>query len=88
MTELKPNNVGLSLGVVSAVFYLACALFIAVAPNLALSIFNSLFHGIDFTSIAKTSFTLGETIVGLVVIFVTTYIAGALYAWTYNKLQK
>ena len=86
MAELKPNKVGLSLGAVSAVFYVACALFIAVAPNLALSIFNSLFHGIDFTSIAKTSFTFGETIVGLIVIFVTTYIAGVLYALVYNKM--
>ncbi|HIH39642.1 TPA: hypothetical protein HA219_02905 [Candidatus Woesearchaeota archaeon] len=86
MSELKPKRVGVSLGAVSAVFYLACALFIAAAPNFTLSVFNSLFHGIDFTSIAKTSFTLGETIVGLAVIFVTAYIAGALYAWIYNKL--
>ncbi|MEK6886340.1 MAG: DUF5676 family membrane protein [Nanoarchaeota archaeon] len=86
MSELKPNKVGLSLGIVSAVFYLACALFIASASSFALSVFNILFHGIDFTSIAKTSFTFGETILGLVVIFVTTYIAGAVYAWIYNKL--
>ncbi len=88
MPKLKPNNVGLSLAIVSALFYLACAFFIAVAPGAALSIFNSLFHGIDFTSIAKTSFTFGETIVGLVVLFVTAYIVGVVYAWIYNKLEK
>ncbi len=82
-----PKKTGLSLGIVAAVFYVVCALLIYIAPTATMAVFNSMFHGVDFTKIAKTSFTFGETLIGLIVIFVTACLAGALFAWVYNKLK-
>ena len=87
MAELSGKRVGLSLGIVGVIFSLVCALFVLSAPAAAIRIFGSIFHGIDFATIMKPSFTVGELFTGLVVIFVIGYLGGALYAWVYNRLS-
>ena len=85
--KLNPKKVALSLAVVSAILYVACALLIFIAPDFTLSLFSNLFHGIDITQIADTSISLGSTLLGLVEIIVYALIAGWVFAWVYNKFK-
>ena len=85
--KLNTKKVALSLAVVSAILYIACALFIAIAPNLAIKLFSNLFHGIDITKITNTSISLGSILFGLIEIIVYALIAGWLFAWIYNKFK-
>ena len=85
--KLNTKRVALSLAIVSAILYIACALLIAIAPDFTMSLFSNVFHGIDITQIADTSISLGSTLIGLVEIIVYALIAGWLFAWVYNKLK-
>ena len=86
MGELSPKKTGLSLAIVFGIFYLVCAILFALAPASTMSLFNSLFHGIDVSEIARESISLGETAFGLLIILVFGWIVGWLYAVIYNKL--
>ncbi len=85
--KLSPRRVALSLAIVSAILYVACALFIFIAPDFTLSLFSNLFHGIDITQIADTSISLGSILLGLVEIIVYALVAGWLFAFVYNKFK-
>ncbi len=85
--KLNTKRVALSLAIVSAIFYIACALLIAIAPDFTMNLFSNLFHGIDITQTADTSISLGSTFIGLVEIIVYSLIAGWLFALIYNKIK-
>ena len=70
-----------TFGVVSIV----CALLFWIAPAFALNLFNNVVHGIDLTSITKTSFSLSSAIIGLILAIILGYLLGALLAVFYNK---
>ena len=84
--KLNIRRVALSLAVVSAILYLACALLVFIAPNFAVTLFSNLFHGVDITTTAKAVTFLG-TLLGLIEIVVYSLIAGGLFALVYNKLK-
>lgn len=85
--KLNAKKVAVSLAAVSAILYIACALLIVVAPDFTLNLFSNLFHGIDITQIAGQPVSFGSTLLGLVEIIAYALIAGALFAWIYNKLK-
>ncbi|MEK6936080.1 MAG: DUF5676 family membrane protein [Nanoarchaeota archaeon] len=85
--KLSTKKVALSLAIVSAILYIICALFIAIAPDFTIKLFSNLFHGIDITQITSTSISLGSTLIGLVEIIVYALIAGWLFALVYNKFK-
>jgi len=85
--KLNIKRTALSLAIVAAVLYIACALLIVIAPDFTIGLFSNLFHGIDITKIADMSISLGSTIIGLVEIIIYALIAGGLFAWVYNKLR-
>ena len=86
--EINTKKFALSLTIVSAIFYIACALFIVIAPNFTRWLFNNLFHGLDITKIASASISFGSMLIGLVEVIVYALIAGWLFAIIYNKLIK
>ena len=69
--KINPKRVALSLAIVSAILYIACALLIAIAPDFAMGLFSKIFHGIDITQIANTSISFGSTLLGLIEILFT-----------------
>ena len=85
--KLNVKKIALSLAIVSAILYIICALFIAVAPGFTINLFSNLFHGVDISQIAKSSFSIGSTLIGLIEVIAYALIAGALFAWIYNKLK-
>ncbi|MBS3065885.1 hypothetical protein J4229_02455 [Candidatus Pacearchaeota archaeon] len=86
--KLSPKVVALSLAVVSGILYIVCAILLALTPAGTLALFNNLFHGIDLTSITKTSVTFGSTLIGLIEIVVYALITGWLFAKVYNYFSR
>ncbi len=84
--ELSAKRVSLSLGIVTAIVSIVCALLIALIPQGTVSLFGSIFHGIDISKI-NTSLTLGSAIEGTVVAIVLALIIGWLFAVIYNKFK-
>ena len=84
--ELNPKIVSLSLATVSGIFYILCAIIIAITPQIALDFSKHMFHGIDITQIARTSIPIGSTVIGFIEIIILSLIAGWLFAVVYNYL--
>ena len=85
MNTLSPHRFGLALGASAALFYLACVLFMAVAPDaIVVWVFNSLLHGIDIASIVRERVSLSQSAAGIAGTFLSGYLFGAVTAWVYN----
>lgn len=82
--KLNTRTIALSVGATSAVVSVACAALIYVAPTQTVSLFGSIFHGIDMSQIMKTTVSVGELVKGTVVATVTGAAIGALFAKIYN----
>jgi hypothetical protein len=51
---INPRSLGLAFGLTATVFYIGCVITLAATPHdKAIIFFNSLFHGVDVTSILK-----------------------------------
>lgn len=88
MEKLKPNVVALSLGIVAAVTYVACLIIVAILPlETVVMLVNSLFHGIDFSSIATKRITLAGSIGGIIGLFAASAVFGYFFASVYNWLR-
>jgi len=84
--KLSAKKVSFSLGIVTAIFSIACALLIAAAPEQTMKLFGAIFHGIDISEIAKP-ITLGGAVLGTMVIIALALIAGWVFAVVYNKIK-
>ncbi len=85
--KLKAGKVGLSLGLVFAITSLVCAILVYFMPAGMISLANNIFHGLDVSQIARSSFSWGGVIFGIVEIFIIGFIGGWLFALIYNKLK-
>lgn len=88
MEELNKKAVGLTLGITSAIVYLICAVWYVIAPKSLISYGNYLFHGIDLSSIASKTITFSSAIIGLILIFISGYLIGILFAGLFNYFNK
>ncbi|TSC96408.1 MAG: hypothetical protein Athens071426_187 [Parcubacteria group bacterium Athens0714_26] len=61
--------------------YIACALFVAIFPNLSADLVGWLTHSDSI----ERSITLGGTVAGLIEVVIYIYIAARLFAWAFNK---
>ena len=85
--ELRPGKIGIALGLVFAIMSLICAILVYIFPNGMISLANNIAHGIDFSQIAKTSFSWGRVIVGIIETFIIGFIGGWLFGLIYNKIK-
>lgn len=88
MEELNKKVVGLSLATVSAIVYMVCVLAYWIAPNALIRYGNYLFHSVDLGSIAVNSVTFIDALIGLVLIFISGYLVGILFAVLFNYFNK
>lgn len=80
---------GIALSITVALFYALCALAWALAPRPFMSFMNSLFHGIDFSSLVQTSpFSWPGFFVALLVLSAWAMLAGAFFALLSNRLNR
>ena len=88
MDKLNNNVVGLTLATTSVVVYIICAVLYWIIPSTLVSYANYLFHGINISLITGKDITFGSTIIGLILIFVSSYLIGMLFANLYNYFNK
>lgn len=75
-----------AFAVVSGVFYVVFFLIAFTAPAFFELVFNAQFFGADVTSLLPTEFSFD--IGALIILVITSWLAGYLLAWTYNKFRK
>lgn len=79
---------GVALAVTGAVFYTLCALVWLAAPGPFLGFMNSLFHGIDFTSLVQPGgFAWGGFFEALLVISLWAFLFGTFFGWLRQLLD-
>ncbi|HAS84909.1 MAG TPA: hypothetical protein DCS23_02445 [Candidatus Yonathbacteria bacterium] len=82
--ELNTKKFALAATETGAVLYIACALFVAVAPDLAMTLLGWLAHVTNTDTLAR-SITMTGVVYGLIQVVVYVYIATFMFAWFYNR---
>ena len=85
MYRLNVKKLGLAFGLTGALFYLGCIIVMASAGQQGtVTFFNSLFHGLDTSSIVRMDLPLVEAFWGIVQMFILSWLVGACIAAFYN----
>lgn len=86
--ELDSKDFGLSIGLVSTIFYFGCVLsMIIFGSERVIYFLNLIFHGLDFNSIIRMNIPLLETLLGAIATFIVCGGFGYLSAFVYNKMN-
>jgi 2TM family of unknown function (DUF5676) len=84
-----PIRTGIALAITVGLFYALCALAWALAPGPFLDFMNSLFHGMDFSTMVKPQpFAWSGFAVALLVLSVWALLAGTFFAWLHDWLAR
>jgi len=78
--ELNKNKFAFAAAEVLAIWYLVCALLVAMAPSLAVKLFGWMVHLVDL----KPDVTFPEVIYGFVEVTILTYITAYAFAYLHN----
>lgn len=85
MNTINPKKFGLSIGATFAMLYTACMIVImTVGKEGVVFLFNTIFHGIDVTSLIRTTMPWYNMAIGLIEIFIIGWLLGATIASIYN----
>jgi len=85
MNYINIKKFGLACGLTGALLYLGCILVMLMAGrNGTILFFNSILHGLDVTPVIRMNVPLWEAGMGLVEIFIISWLAGAFLASVYN----
>ncbi|MFZ5845167.1 MAG: DUF5676 family membrane protein [Patescibacteria group bacterium] len=74
--------------ITTAVVYLVCAAFFLFAPDFAMDVARSWFHGIDIAQLGGPQFTAGRSLWGLITASVFAWGVGYVFALSYNYFVK
>ena len=89
MERLNQNAIALSVGITAALVYLACLIFVAIFPlQTVIAVGNLFVHGLDISSISTKSITITKSIIGLIVVSLSSAVTGYAFALLYNWLVK
>ncbi len=87
-TTINVKKLGLAFGLTAALLYLGCMLVMAtVGHDNTIKFFNNLLHGLDVSSVMRTSVPLWEAGVGIIQIFILGWLTGACIGSIYNALM-
>lgn len=85
MEGIDVRRFGLAWGATAALVYLGCVIVMStVSRETQIVFFNSLLHGVDVTTLLRTSMPVREMAMGVVVTFVLAWMVGASIAGVYN----
>ena len=89
MGSINPNAAALAGGITIDAISIVCLIFVAIAPiGTVASVANSLFHGLDVSSIAAKNISFGSSLIGLIALFLLGAVSGYIFAFAYNKLSE
>lgn len=84
----SPNATANAAAMTTAALFVVCRTAFIVAPDLALSIGRSWFHGIDIGKIQAMNLTTESFVLGIVSATVGAWLTGYLFAVSYNMFVK
>jgi hypothetical protein len=86
MNRIHIYRMGLAAGTTLALLYTGCIIVLSfVTRENAIAFFNNIIHGLDLTSIFRTTqISLGEAIAGIIEWFIIGWLSGASIAAIYN----
>lgn len=84
MKKFDKKALANSLGILSGLFYIVFYLLSVVAPAMFESVYNAQFFGADVASLVPSGFSVSI----LVAVFITSWIAGYVWAMIYNSFSK
>lgn len=79
----------LAVAIFAEAVWIICLLFVLIFPNFSKTVFQSWTHGIDLTTIWNTApISLGSIILGVISVFVITYVLVWFFIVIYLKIAK
>jgi len=89
MEKLNQNAIALAVGITTALVYLICLVFVAIFPlETVITVANYFVHGIDISSIAAKNITFAKSIIGLVIVSLSSAATGYIFALIYNWIAE
>lgn len=89
MNTINVKKFGLACGLTGVLLYIGCiVLMLTVGHDGTVTFFNSLFHGLDVSSIVRMNVPWWEALLGIVETFILAWLVGACVAGFYNVATK
>ena len=84
--ELNKNKFALAAAHTMGIFYAVCAVFVALMPDFSLRLFGWLVHLVNVDKFAgDVSITLTGFVIGLIQVWVYTYVGAWIFGWLHNR---
>jgi hypothetical protein len=83
---LRPVPLANSAAIVAALFFVLCAIFVAVAPGISLAVLQSWFHGVQLSLLPGAGMSAGGFVLGITTLVATAWVSAAALATLYNWL--
>lgn len=84
----EPNATANAVAVTVALIYVVCAVVVVLLPDLAMSVAQSWFHGLDLSKISAFNVTPGSFVLGLITSTAGAWLIGYVFANVYNYFVK
>jgi hypothetical protein len=88
MDKVNTLGAGVALAVTLALLSALCAIAFVLAPDATLD-FSAFMHGLDLKSVKSAApLSLGKVLYGVIGLSIIGFIAGFVFAWTYNIINR
>lgn len=84
----EPNTTANAAAVTVATLYIVCRIAVSIFPDLAMSVAQSWFHGLELSKVSGWNLSVGSFILGLVTSAGGAWLVGYVFANTYNYFAK
>lgn len=89
MDKVNTLGAGVALAVTLALMSALCAVAFALGPDATLDFFSAFMHGLDLNAVKSAApISLGRVLYGLIGLSIIGFIAGVVFAWTYNVISR
>jgi uncharacterized protein DUF5676 len=89
MEKVNSLGAGIALAVTFALLSVLCAIAFVIAPNGTIDFFGAFMHGLDLDSVRSTApIRFGKVLYGVIGLSIVGFIAGFVFAWTYNLVNR
>jgi len=84
----EPKAAANAAAVTVAVLYVVCRIAVSIFPDLAMSVTQAWFHGLELSKVSGWSLSMDSFILGLVTSVVSAWLVGYVFATAYNYFAK
>lgn len=89
MDKVNTLGAGIALAVTFALMSALCAVAFILAPDATIDFFGAFMHGLDLNSVRSAApISLGRVLYGVIGLSIVGFIAGFVFAWTYNIISR